>query len=154
VEWFVDGAHTEDSLAGVGQWFAGKVGNGDEVRVLVFNQQERDPAVLLKSLLSRGKESSQGLGFKHAIFCRNEDQPAGKDGPARDLAVQKKARDAFTALDENATTSIHDSAQAAIAEIRSLAAEGKKNGKACKVLVTGSFHLIGPVLKTIDHVEY
>ncbi|KAK4442470.1 folylpolyglutamate synthase [Podospora aff. communis PSN243] len=153
VEWFVDGAHTEDSLAGVGQWFAGQTGE-DDVRVLLFNQQERDPAVLMKALLDGAKDSSESSGFTHAIFSRNENEAPGKDEPARDLSVQEKARETFLASEGSVTTTIYDALQPALEEIKSFAAEAKKAGKTCKVLVTGSFHLVGAVLKKIDNVEY
>ncbi|KAK0657730.1 Mur ligase [Cercophora newfieldiana] len=151
VDWFVDGAHTEDSLAGVGRWFAGQT-SGDDVRVLLFNQQERDPEVLLKALLT-AVECDRALGFTHAIFSRNEEQAAGDGAPSRDLTVQEKAKEIFMGFGGSAT-SVHDAVQPALEEIKSLAADARRSGKACKVLVTGSFHLVGAVLKVIDNVEY
>ena len=168
VEWFVDGAHTEDSLAGVGQWFASRAtattggkdddgGGGGCMRILLYNQQERDPAVLLRALLSASPESAGGAPplFTHAIFTRNEEQAPGAGEPARDLAVQTKARDAFLSLSVGvgAATFIHDAVRPAVEHVRALAAAAKVDGKACKVLATGSFHLVGAVLRIIDHVE-
>ncbi|KAH6853297.1 Mur ligase [Chaetomium sp. MPI-CAGE-AT-0009] len=148
IEWHVDGAHTDDSLAGVGRWFSGRT-RGDEVRVLVFNQQERDPAPLLKALLA----GTNGVTtFAHAIFTRNEEQKS--EGEERDLSTQIKAQGTMREVDGATETTVQDAVQPTIEQVKSIAAQAKKDGKACKVLVTGSFHLVGAVLKLIDHVEY
>ncbi|KAK3693476.1 Mur ligase [Podospora appendiculata] len=154
VEWFVDGAHTAESLAGVGEWFAGKTrtDDGEVVRVLVFNQQDRDPAVLLGALLG-AFVGRKGL-FAHAVFTRNEELPPA-DGETRDLAVQSKAlatlRGAEGFEDTEAVT--RDSVRTAVERVREIARRAGEEGKTCEVLVTGSFHLVGALLKTIGHVE-
>ncbi|KAH6633965.1 Mur ligase [Chaetomium sp. MPI-SDFR-AT-0129] len=157
INWHVDGAHTDDSLAGVGKWFAERTkrddgdgdGDGKTERVLVFNQQERDPGPLLKALLSG---AGQGL-FNHAIFTRNdENNPPAGSGQV-DLAKQTTAQQTMNEVDTAAHTSVQDSVQGTVEQVRRIAADAKKNGKTCDVLVTGSFHLVGAVLRTIDHVE-
>lgn len=150
VEWYFDGAHTDDSLAGVGRWFAGRV-KADGVRVLVFNQQEREPASLLKALLDGAQRGSESM-FAHAIFTRNEEQ-APAEGEKRDLSAQRKAEAAVRDLNATTQTTVHDSVQEAIGNARRIAAEARKHGKPCQILVTGSFHLVGPVLKIISDVE-
>ncbi|KAK3335298.1 Mur ligase [Cercophora scortea] len=154
VEWFVDGAHTAESLAGVGEWFVGKTERDDGVvRVLVFNQQDRDPAVLLGALLG-AFAGRKGL-FAHAVFTRNEELPPA-EGETRDLAVQTKALAALRGTEgfgeplEAVTT---DSVRAAVQRVREIAKRAAEEGKTCQVLVTGSFHLVGAVLKTIGVVE-
>ena len=148
IEWHVDGAHTDDSLAGVGRWFADRT-RGNEVRVLVFNQQERNPAPLLRALLAGIKD---GTSFTHAIFTRNEEQkPAGED---RDLSIQSKSQETMREVDGTTETAVQDAVQPTVQQVKSIAAQARKDGKACKVLVTGSFHLVGAVLRLIDHVEY
>ncbi|GAB1309983.1 Folylpolyglutamate synthase [Madurella fahalii] len=152
IEWHLDGAHTDDSLAGVGRWFADRTRAEDAVRVLVFNQQERNPAVLLKALLAGARETGIGQVFTHAIFTRNEDhRPA--EGGGRDLSVQNKARGTMQDVDRTTQTVVLDAVQPAVERVREIAAEARKDGMTCKVLVTGSFHLVGAVLKTVDHVE-
>jgi folylpolyglutamate synthase len=147
IEWHVDGAHTDDSLAGVGRWFAGRA-REDGVRVLVFNQQERDPAPLLRALLA----GAQGHVFTHAIFTRNEEQgPAG--GENRDLSTQAKAKETMRAVEPTTETRVCDAVQPAVEQVRQIAARAAQDGKPCQVLVTGSFHLVGAVLKTIGPVE-
>ncbi|KAK4144808.1 folylpolyglutamate synthase [Dichotomopilus funicola] len=156
INWHVDGAHTDDSLAGVGKWFAERTrrvdgdgdGEGKTERVLVFNQQERDPGPLLKALLSG---AGQGL-FNHAIFTRNEETPPTGNGQV-DLAKQTTAQQTMNEVDTTAHTSVQDSVQGTVEQVRRIAAEAEKNAKTCDVLVTGSFHLVGAVLRTIDHVE-
>ncbi|KAK3341807.1 Mur ligase [Lasiosphaeria hispida] len=155
IEWFIDGAHTEDSLAGVGQWFAGKTTDDDGVRILVFNQQERDPAMLLAALLSATEHVAHTVPvFTHAIFTRNEEQEPIEGEPTRDLTVQITAKDTLQSFGGDTEAYIQNAVQLSVEQIRSLAVQARKNGKSCKVLVTGSFHLIGAVVKTIDHVEY
>ena len=156
IEWHVDGAHTDDSLAGVGRWFAGRMGdvqNDNSVRVLLFNQQERDPAPLLKALLSGAQKGSLST-FSHAVFTRNEEQ-GPTAGEERDLSTQSKAQAIMQAVDATTATAVHSAVRPAVEHIRNIAAEARKEGKSCMVLATGSFHLVGAVLKTIDdHVEY
>ncbi|KAL2192311.1 Mur ligase [Corynascus similis CBS 632.67] len=156
IEWHVDGAHTDDSLAGVGRWFAGRMGdtqNDNSVRVLLFNQQERDPGPLLKALLSGAQKGSRST-FSHAIFTRNEEQ-GPTAGEERDLSTQSKAQAIMQAVDATTVTAVHSAVRPAVEHIRNIAAEARKEGKSCMVLATGSFHLVGAVLKTIeDHVEY
>ncbi|KXX83161.1 Folylpolyglutamate synthase [Madurella mycetomatis] len=152
IEWHLDGAHTDDSLAGVGEWFADRTRPEDAVRVLVFNQQERDPAALLRALLAGAQRAGTGQVFTHAIFTRNEGhRPA--EGEGRNLFVQNKARETMRDVDGVAETEVLDAAQSAVERVREIAAEARKDGKTCKVLVTGSFHLVGAVLKIIDRVE-
>ncbi|KAK3329111.1 Mur ligase [Apodospora peruviana] len=158
IEWFVDGAHTEDSLRGVGQWFAREVSNSaDEwLNVLLFNQQDRDPEVLLKALLSAAEKEFGGQGplFTHAIFTRNEESSSGSD----DLVVQNKARDVFLGFvggsEAEIKTWTKDAVGPSMDLIRDMARKND-NGAATKyrVLVTGSFHLVGAVLRDIDRVR-
>ncbi|KAK3299918.1 Mur ligase [Chaetomium fimeti] len=148
IEWHVDGAHTDDSLAGVGRWFGSRA-RGDEVRVLVFNQQERDPAPLLRALLAGIKDTTT---FTHAIFTRNEEQKP--EGEKRDLSIQIRAQETMREVDGATETTVQDAVQPTVEQVKSIVAQARKDGKVCKVLVTGSFHLVGAVLKVIDHVEY
>ncbi|KAK1752581.1 folC protein [Echria macrotheca] len=145
VRWFLDGAHTDDSLAGVSKWFAQQQAETDDVRVLLFNQQERDVATLLGALL-RPTEAR----FTHAIFTRNEETPA-EPGSPRDMAVQNQAAETFRGARPDTAVSVTDSVSSAVEQIKEIAVEAKKHGKGCVVLATGSFHLVGAVLRTIDH---
>ncbi len=147
IEWHVDGAHTDDSLAGVGGWFADRAAGEDGVRVLVFNQQERDPAPLLRALLTGAQRSRPA--FTHAIFTRNE-EAADEE---RDLSRQARAKETMQAVEAATETNVSDAVQPAVALVRHIAAQARRDRKQCKVLVTGSFHLVGAVLKTIAPVD-
>ena len=68
--WYLDGAHTADSLRVAGRWFAGLA--QDVHRVLIFNQQSRAEAPsLLRNLHESILEVDDGLKFDHVIFCTN-----------------------------------------------------------------------------------
>ena len=148
VEWFLDGAHTADSMEGVGEWFATRAGGQDAFRVLVFNQQDRNAPALLLSLLKN--LSGQ---FHAAVFTRNE-ETAPKDGePSRDLDVQKSCAEAMKEFDGTHAT-VQNAVSSTVEAVRQLTAKARQEGKTCKVLVTGSLHLIGPVIRNLDNVEY
>lgn len=155
-KWFVDGAHTEDSLAGVGQWFAGKVKEGD-VNVLVFNQQDRHPEVLLRALLTAAQKqsgTSETPVFNYAVFTRNEEKVLAEGEQERDLAVQLKGQKIVQEASEGTETAVYNAVEPAMEEVQEIAEQARKDGKTCNVLVTGSFHLLGGVLKTVEYVEY
>ncbi|KAK4647441.1 uncharacterized protein QC761_101510 [Podospora bellae-mahoneyi] len=148
-EWLVDGAHTEDSLAGVGEWFASRAGDG--LRVLVFNQQERDPKILLTALLKGAEKEVSGSKevFTHAFFTRNEELPP-KEGEKRDLSVQTKALEIMKEYNGEVESRVSDNVQLTIEGVKYLTAKARAEGKECRVLATGSFHLVGTVLKRIS----
>ncbi|KAK0660121.1 Mur ligase [Cercophora samala] len=149
-EWLVDGAHTEDSLAGVGEWFASRAGD-DGLRVLVFNQQERDPKILLTALLNGAEKEAGGSKqvFTHAFFTRNEELPP-KEGEKRDLAVQTKVEETMREYSGAVESRVCDNVQSTIEQVRALAAKARAEGKECRVVATGSFHLVGSVLRSMN----
>ncbi|KFY41136.1 hypothetical protein V494_03199 [Pseudogymnoascus sp. VKM F-4513 (FW-928)] len=69
IDWLIDGAHTDDSLAEVARWFAGKWDSKtDQPGVLIFNSQLRDAPKLAQKL----QESlQQATGGARDIFCVN-----------------------------------------------------------------------------------
>ena len=101
VVWYIDGGHTLESVEGIVDWFSKHLQSNhrsDTPRILLFNQQTRDAATLLKALNSKlqsailpitktagrastedhdhdhGKDSSmtqQQSVFTHAIFTPN-----------------------------------------------------------------------------------
>jgi folylpolyglutamate synthase len=90
--------------------------------------------------------------FTHAFFTRNEEQPA--EGEDRDLSEQSKTADTMGDIDPTTKVAIYDAVQPAVEQISGIAKSASLSGKKCKVLVTGSFHLVGPALKAIGEVEY
>lgn len=159
IEWYLDGAHTDESLEAAGRWFGQAVGSPDGRRVvpvLVFNQQERDAPHLLTVLLKSLKPSSaSGCGpFEMAIFCRNEEEPPAQGELKRDLGVQEANMEVLRSLTgEKCAIRIEDSVKPALRAIFDTVRDLKPKGFTTTVLVTGSFHLVGAVIKNIEHVE-
>jgi folylpolyglutamate synthase len=155
IEWYLDGAHTQDSLEGVGDWWARASQEDSILRCLLFNQQERDSQSLLIDLLEeigrsrKEKDGEEDAGFDLAVFSRNElDTVEGQ--PAGDLSVQLQNCYAMRQLDEGALVTTQPSVRLAVDEIKKFAKKATDIGHPCKVLVTGSFHLVGAVIRCID----
>ena len=82
--WYLDGGHTTESITVAGQWFASCVKDSISTsprsssislppsRVLIFNQQQRNPVPLLRVLhdvLASSLKTERP--FSHVIFCSN-----------------------------------------------------------------------------------
>ncbi|KAI1098584.1 FolC bifunctional protein [Jackrogersella minutella] len=153
--WFIDGAHTAESLEEVAKWFAAKreALSGDAKVVLLFNQQERDVARLLRTLLEGiRKDTSPPEGveiFDHAIFTRNDVHGRGEGEPERDLSVQKAAAESMGTLCPRTESVVVDSVGEAVERIKGLQRDGVK----VAVLATGSLHLVGALLRTLEGEE-
>ena len=163
VTWLVDGAHTADSLREVARWFVSKKrrphddGQGPTAAttVLLFNQQERDAAGLLRGLLENIAHSSSpgARSFDQAVFTRNDMLPRKEGEPERDLSVQRAAAATMKALaPETAEVVAVDSVAEAVERIRGLVGGigGGGGGKKVVVLATGSLHLVGALLRTLE----
>ncbi|KAJ6779648.1 hypothetical protein PWT90_05769 [Aphanocladium album] len=143
LEWMLDGAHTKDSIEEVAKWLAQSVSE-DESVTLVFNQQERDAPKLLAHLvdtlaLLKGKNV-----FSRALFTRNEQAASDHGG---DLTVQNALAETMKALAPKCQTIVFDNVQSAVAGARRTATgDGRKQ----KVLVTGSLHLVGGLMRAIE----
>jgi folylpolyglutamate synthase len=151
-DWFLDGAHTSDSLERVGNWFADQLGD-DTVRILIFNQQERDAATLLTDLL----EAIQGYAgrgsqpiFQHGLFARNDQTASGVDEPPRDLSVQVKAAEAMASFSLSTETAVFDNIEAVVAEVGRIARGAEQSGRRVKILGTGSLYLVGGLLRALE----
>ena len=138
--------------------------------VLLFNQQERDAAQLITGFLADIKEahtpsptaesSSPAFTFTHAIFSRNDLTPpdissssnsAEAAEPERDLSVPNAAAAALRASSPTTSTRVLDNVADAVAEARALATrDGNGGGERTMVLVTGSLHLVGALLRTLE----
>ncbi|KAH8905870.1 FolC bifunctional protein [Coniochaeta sp. PMI_546] len=157
IEWYLDGAHTDESLEAAGQWFGHTAASDNAQRILVFNQQERDAPHLLTVLLRAAKLATTGGDsvFDMAIFCRNEeDEPVG--GETRDLSVQEANERVLRGWDtglKKVAVRTESAVKPALKTILETAKDNKRAGITTKVLVTGSFHLVGAVIKNIEHVE-
>jgi folylpolyglutamate synthase len=161
ITWLIDGAHTAESLTEVARWFAGKRSQ-DTPRantVLLFNQQDRDAAKLVRGLLEDIGSNSQNLEggpvFTHAVFARNDLQrrvmSSEESEPERDLSVQQAAAEALRVMAPGTSTSALDNVADAVAEVRALANRNNQiDGERTTVLVTGSLHLVGALLRTLE----
>ncbi|TRX88769.1 hypothetical protein FHL15_010339 [Xylaria flabelliformis] len=164
ITWLIDGAHTAESLTEVARWFVGKIKtNPNGNTLLLFNQQDRDAGRLVTGLLrdietstpnnDQGQKKQKQL-FTHALFTRNDIHPRNSSGkeadvePERDLTVQIAAAKAMQDISPDTTTHILDNVSDAVAEIRSIA--NQDGGRRTTVLVTGSLHLVGALLRTLE----
>lgn len=163
--WYIDGAHTLDSIDFAGRWFASEINSSSQTsskvpRILVFNQQKRDAAALATSLHST---LSSALGdesdFSHVVFCTNVTfKDAGykpdlvsmntNSKAVNDLTVQKQLAETWSSLDGNAEVKVAGTIEEAVNWCRSISKEYKDSE--VKVLVTGSLHLVGGLLDVLE----
>ncbi|RAH44067.1 uncharacterized protein BO95DRAFT_191391 [Aspergillus brunneoviolaceus CBS 621.78] len=70
--WYLDGAHTHESLEVACSWFGRVSGTKNLPRELIFNQQHssRDPIALLRTV-HRIIYTKLGVVFQYAVFCAN-----------------------------------------------------------------------------------
>ncbi|GAA5823844.1 hypothetical protein JCM11251_003319 [Rhodosporidiobolus azoricus] len=168
VTWYLDGAHTTESLKCCAEWFdeAALQGSSPATRVLVFNcTSGRSGRSLLETLLTSfsGSSPSQPIQpFKHVIFCTNTTYSSGTSkGDLTSNAVDSKDLETLATQREIAegwielTSSVPDKAevhvlgsiQEAVELIRKEAQNGEKDVQA---LVTGSLHLVGGVMAVAE----
>ena len=82
--WYLDGGHTTESIHVAGEWFASCVRDANSAgptsnttflpppRILIFNQQDRNPVPLLRALhavLASSLKTQRP--FSHVLFCSN-----------------------------------------------------------------------------------
>ncbi|KAF9653382.1 FolC bifunctional protein [Thelephora ganbajun] len=169
--WFLDGAHTRESLECSLKWFVApdtglrkKKGNK---RVLVFNcTSGRSGASFLEDILKnmaeqlrlhKSEETSSAF-FDTIIFCTNVTYADGHfkgDLASRSIEtvdtdpvkIQRELATAWLTLIPNfPTNNVHvlPSIEHAIRVVRGIESEGKEE---VDVLVTGSLHLVGGVIE-------
>ncbi|POS74632.1 hypothetical protein DHEL01_v206969 [Diaporthe helianthi] len=152
IQWFLDGAHTEDSLVQVGKWYAGKISGEDSIRVLIFNQQDRDSGALLQTLLETILEETEILNQKifHHAFCPTNEANSFMKKP--EFTVQRKNCDVIRQFCPFTAALPADSISTALDMARTvmLGAKKSKDNFKVQVLVTGSFNLVGPALKLLE----
>ncbi|KAF3918252.1 hypothetical protein ABW21_db0200815 [Orbilia brochopaga] len=154
VQWCIDGAHTRESIAEAGKWFASIDRGQCQNIALLFNQQTRDAAQLAKDLNEILKQQLNGDIFTHVYFTTNRtysDHTTKLDlisinvnSAAVDaLAVQKGLANAWGETGSKAQIHVMETIQETVEAIRAL--EGKT-----QVLVTGSLHLVGGFLELVE----
>ncbi|GAA5975418.1 hypothetical protein JCM5350_006473 [Sporobolomyces pararoseus] len=169
--WYLDGAHTVESLRCCGEWFAEEALSNKQKasRTLVFNcTSGRSGLSLLGTLLDSLPHSTSGLPqpFDHVIFCTNTTFSSGASKGdltsnayfAKDLetlSLQHELAAAWKELNSKSTESsapqaeIHvlGSIQEAVELIRGYKVE---EGTEKQALVTGSLHLVGGVMAVAE----
>lgn len=153
IQWYLDGAHTEDSLVQVAKWFATKISEEDSIRVLIFNQQDRDSPKLLRTLLDTLHEETGTPNrkiFHHAFCPTNEVNSFVK--AKQDMTLQRKNCDVVRQFCPFTTAIPADSVSFALDMARNVMLGSKKSKQNFKVqvLVTGSFNLVGPALRLLE----
>lgn len=157
VTWFLDGAHTMDSIKQSADWFAQqqvKRGSTKTKRILLFNQQSRDEN--LKDFLKYVYLSlkSQQFKFDEIIFSTNKTWAEGYNADlvsmnvskeqVDSMAVQKKLKSLWlTENDSSAKILLFESIEASYHHIKQQAGNAE-------VFVTGSLHLVGGLLVVMD----
>jgi len=170
IVWFLDGAHTVESLECCIEWFVSPTATlrtvstrGKPIRVLIFNcTHGRSGLSFLETVLAKiatqlqlhGSEEAPHTFFDKAVFCANVTYADGnfkgdlttvsisKD----DLKTQQELAEAWTSLvpifpKEN--THVLPSIEHAVGIVR----EEASNGRPVEVLVTGSLHLVGGLIE-------
>ncbi|KZT71613.1 FolC bifunctional protein [Daedalea quercina L-15889] len=173
--WFLDGAHTKESLECCMQWFASpdaalrpSPSAVKTSRVLIFNcTNGRSAHALLGTAVAKiaaqlelhGKEKDASVFFDHVIFCTNVTYADGgfkgdltsKSISERDLTqltTQHELAAAWSSLiPPFPSNHIHvlPSIQHAIKLVHDLLAADEQSG--VDVLVSGSLHLVGGVIE-------
>lgn len=188
--YFLDGAHTPESMQACAQWFcdvqaeiyAGRpeTVNDDTRNVLVFNcMEERDPSSLLGPLAKAVQESN--IEFSAAYFVPNDSSrsslssavsgpqttPAATLNLEKELPWQHRLQTTWDALlkqrqrlkgvaPPDASKSVHsesflsNSLAGTLAVVHDSARRSPKTR--VQVLVTGSLHLVGDVLRLLKRV--
>ncbi|KAJ3174085.1 Folylpolyglutamate synthetase [Geranomyces variabilis] len=174
VTWYLDGAHTKESMQVCADWFLDEYNALDQKtrsageQILLFNcTKGRDGLVLLKAL---SELHVCTVPFSRVVFCTNDAyQPGTTDGPIdqvnhtvrRDdhLTVQKELAAAWETLVAEQPNGPHGVAyidiQPSIQEaLHSIAAYSMEKGVQARVLVTGSLYLIGGLLTVLQGPEH
>lgn len=149
IEWLIDGAHTDDSLAEVARWFAGKWDSKThQPGVLIFNSQLRDAPKLAQKLQESLREATGGA---QDIFCLSgfpTNTPFEKDVPTPYVDTPQRETAAAWAKDGGSgTPTVYSSIESAISGAREVAKA--RYPEKVYVLVTGSLHLVGGFLKAM-----
>ncbi|KAG9234033.1 Mur ligase [Amylocarpus encephaloides] len=151
---YLDGAHTEDGIKGVAAWFRSKADEAFQQKdpptatMLIFNQDERDGTLLLRSLLTHMDTYDSPLKwrtmFHYAIFCPNRAFPLEPDEPDFDLTKQEALERTYREIDRNSISTVVSSVGEAMRIANRISDDEKER---VLVLITGSLHLVGAFLQ-------
>jgi len=168
--WFLDGAHTTESLQCCIEWFVSPIAalrtvseRVNPTRILIFNcTHGRSGPLFLETILAtiaaqlqlHGSGEISHTFFKKVMFCTNITYADGhfkgdltavtveKD----DLKTQQELADAWTSLVPSFPKE-HVHVLPSVEHAVSIAREEANKGRPVEVLVTGSLHLIGGLIE-------
>lgn len=148
ITWFIDGAHTKESIDASSGWFKTAT-DPTKKRVLLFNQQTRDANALVTRLF----DGVSPLKFDEVIFTTNKTWSSGysKDLVSMNtskeavdsLEVQRLLADEWVKLDSDSVINIFHDIEESVEYVRSLDGD-------VDVFVCGSLHLVGGFLVVLD----
>jgi folylpolyglutamate synthase len=162
--WFIDGAHTVESIQLSTIWFADEAQRRpSRRRTLIFNQQKRDAVQLLQVLHGILAARLPGPTFERVIFTTNVTYAASGYKPdlvsintdaakVQVLDVQNGLAKAWRDLDSSAEVVVCRTIEDAVLSAREL---GGTEGEEAEnlALVIGSLHLVGGVLDVIETTD-
>lgn len=152
ITWYIDGAHTKESIEAASGWFAKRAKSSDKKKVLLFNQQSRDANALLSNLYDKTHAYAT---FDFIIFTTNVTWKTGdysadlvsmntSKEQVDNLEVQNSLAQKWVQLDgERCETHVTASIEEACGII-------EKFQEPLDVFVTGSLHLVGGLLVVFD----
>ncbi|CAL3970141.1 unnamed protein product [Diplocarpon coronariae] len=165
ITWYMDGAHTADSIIVAAKWFSREATSKPGRRVLIFNQQGHRESVELLEGLFNAISSEADIKFDHVIFCptvpvtqSSKDHVNLSTDPVAlaGLTMQNTFAEKWKSLDPASSTSVQvfTSLEQAFAYIRKLSSEGQATGDAqVQAFITGSVHLIGRALGILEGAD-
>lgn len=153
ITWYIDGAHTKESIEAASGWFRDVTATFNRKKVLLFNQQSRDAKALLGYLY---ETISPAVEFDAAIFTTNVTWKTGNYSAdlvslntskeqVDKLEVQQNLQKEWILLNEteHRNVEVTSSIEAALDLIKNM-------GEPVDVFVTGSLHLVGGFLVVLD----
>lgn len=165
ISWYVDGAHTIESINVASNWFKSTVNDktksSNGLKILLFNQQNRENANdLLKKLYENIVTSD--FKFDHVVFTTNITWSDGNYNSdlvslnsskeqVDKLTIQKELAEVWNKLDQqnnfNSRKHIFHDIETSVNFIKSLTNDSPN----IEVFVCGSLHLVGGVLVVFDN---
>lgn len=148
---YLDGAHTLESMESCVDWFA-SLNVTDNVVLVFYCASNRNPERLLEPLINFQKKNNI---FKKVVFCRNigtADSANMMVSGDKEIEFQSSLKNVwiktFRGDFEAAEVECGANIDAVITNLRA-----KNNAGPINALFTGSLHLIGSVLKSVDEVN-
>lgn len=166
IRWLIDGAHTIDSIKETARWYQSKLkealnsSNPPTATMLIFNQQDRDAVSLISALINSSRvhvrfpnETNRNLyttflipaRFRYAAFCTNT---AFKSEVPK--AIDLSRQESMGAIYEKADTNPAYMCYGSVEEAVELARRISESEERLLVLVTGSLHLVGALIRVLD----